>query len=435
MVTYNVTNDIWNIGFANKNGLWAYYSITNYFGALLCSILWASIVFSKNKKNGDIFIAGLAFGCLTMSIPCATECVLCWYWGQNRFQYGKIACQLEAYFHVSAILFQFFSVGLIAWSYHSKIIRSKNNTAEFEEKSLMKAYLVLFASWITSYLGIFILGLYSNILLLDAGVYCFYEFTSPVMLWFDVMLAGVTCSIIYWYRKIYIFTKNSVTTSSSDTKIIKKLANTVTMYIAILVVGWFSALIVSIYALSTGSSSRIGDTFVGVFGSLHSVLVGLAYGYNSDKLKKFLVRYCCCQKCFPNYRLTIKHDDMDGRQTVIEVKSNTPIKDHLSIPIRTSIVSPPSAVNLRSSTLVIDPHSQYSGQSPGSPNPACDSPVLHPLGTMTIPGTCEKGLNSPRIFNKWVSGANSSSAYKKTSGRVHPGAGWNGTSCDTPSPV
>ncbi len=77
-----------------------------------------------------------------------------------------MACDLEAFFHVSAIMLQFFSNMLIAWrSYHSVI----------QQKTLSPttAFLMSLAAWLFSCIGTFITGRFSTIYLLPAGSYCF----------------------------------------------------------------------------------------------------------------------------------------------------------------------------------------------------------------------------------------------------------------------
>jgi hypothetical protein len=290
--------DPWSQGIPYKNGLWANYSITNYAGSLLSLYLLCEIARSRNCKIGEIFIGGLLFGCITMSIPCATQCLLNWVADENRFTYGVMACNIEAYFHVSAICFQFFSVALIAWSYHNTIISSFTKQIQITRK---QALFILFVCLVLSYIITYIIGLYSNIILLPTGTYCFYAFTSPVMLyWFDPMLCIATFQIMYWYRKIYIYSKNALITDKRNQ--IRSLAGTVIMFIIVLVVGWGSALVATIITLAKGMTPEMCDAFTGVLGSLHSVLVPLIYGYKSRRLS------FPCNKA--KSRNAIYHDNM-----------------------------------------------------------------------------------------------------------------------------
>lgn len=296
MPNKNSTMDKWNIGIFNKNGLWVYYSITNLLGVITCFVLWLSIVLSKKKISGDIFIAGLAFGCVTMSIPCVIQCILNLINNNNKFEYGKIACELEAYLHTSAIIFQFFNVGLISWSYHAMILRNKTEVMSRKE-ILRNAYKYLCVIMIISYVGTYVIGYFSTIDLVDSGTYCFYNLRSYVMLyWFDPILIITTCLIIYWYKNIYQYTKKSVTTTKSNNKIVIKLGYRITLYILVLIICWLSVLIVSVYVLVKNPNEyAIGDIIIRIFSSLHSLLVGMVYGYNSDKLRSFLKLKCKCQ--------------------------------------------------------------------------------------------------------------------------------------------
>src|SRR5689334_18938995 len=124
--TGNSTYDEWNIGTFDKDFLWSFYSSVNYVGAILCAVLMWSFYKSKNRTAGDILIGGLLSGCALMSVPCATQCFLNLVSRTNTFQYGRLACQLEAMFHVSSIMVQFFCVSLIGWrSYMAVILRKE----------------------------------------------------------------------------------------------------------------------------------------------------------------------------------------------------------------------------------------------------------------------------------------------------------------------
>jgi len=351
----NTIIDPWNIGYANKNGLWGYYSITNYIGATMCGILWLSIVSSRNKKKTEIYIAGLCFGCITMSTSCATQCIINWISNQNRFEYGTPACTSEAYFHVSSIIYQFINEGLIAASYYNSIWNRINPPVQ-KKDSMMNTYIICSVSFIVSYLGTCLIGIKSEIILLDAGAYCFFSFTSPVMLlWLDPILVITVLCIIYKYRKIFKLAKessNNSRTSIRNDKIIKDLVKIESLFIMTLVVGWFSALVASIYALSNdGHISKLMDTFVGVFGSLHSILVPIVYGYHSEKLKKFLARISCVRKLFyPHHHVKRRQDT---KRNVLTIVYQKPVVKDLQVRqvqltgsqnrrIETASLSPPS---------------------------------------------------------------------------------------------
>jgi len=108
----NGTFDQWSIGTEYKPAIWGYYIFFNYFGVFLCGTLMFSVFRNPRKTSVDILIGALCSGCLWMSLTCGSQCLANLV--HNYFYGGDIACKLEAFFHVSAILVQFFSVAAIS---------------------------------------------------------------------------------------------------------------------------------------------------------------------------------------------------------------------------------------------------------------------------------------------------------------------------------
>lgn len=292
-----------NVGTLNKNGLWGFYSSTNLLGAIACFIPIYMIYQKRTKTAGDIFVCQLCIGCIMMSIPCGIQCAVNLFSFKGVFQGGKIACQLEGFFHVSAIWMQFVATGLIAWNFHNVILNRRII-------SLKKAFIISLTVFIFAEVSIAVLGHYSELLMMPSGAYCFYEFDSPVMLFLIGTLLICTCLIIYWYRRIYKEVKSTETkvrpkhTSQEETNRENQMtvALVFTLYIAILFFGWFPALIGTIYELVTGSMSEYLDTLVGVDGSLHSLAIPIVYLLSNQPLKDILARYPCFARCFPRQK-------------------------------------------------------------------------------------------------------------------------------------
>jgi hypothetical protein len=114
----------WTKGTLNKEAIWTYYVIANYSGVFLCAVLMYSVYRNPMKTSTDILIGGLCSGCLLMSLTCGSQCLASLIY--RYFYGGNIACQMEAFFHISAILVQFFSVALIAVRSYYAVVKGVN---------------------------------------------------------------------------------------------------------------------------------------------------------------------------------------------------------------------------------------------------------------------------------------------------------------------
>jgi hypothetical protein len=298
--------DPWTKGTMDRNGWWAFFGIGNLTGFLLgVTVIYAVWRSRKRKTSNDIFVCCYISGCAQMSIPCAMQCLINWGHGTGSF-YGagmisnEAACFIEAFAHVSAIMVQFFGVALIAIRNYLLICHKKviGNGA---------AVIIFIMAWIVGLSGTLVIGFYSKIYLMPAGTFCFYQFASPaIAFWFVPVMLMALGIIIFCYYKIWRLCKDiSKVAGSEQQRAAAKVAfNTIT-YTAIFLIGWLPAVITCFYELIEGNISQEFDSTVGLFGTMHSVVVPIAYGWNLDKVERFVVLVCKkispCYDCFPNY--------------------------------------------------------------------------------------------------------------------------------------
>lgn len=352
----NVTTaveDVWHQGTIDKTAAWSYYIAANYIGVALCTILMFSVWKNHRKTSIDVLIAGLCSGCLWMSITCGSQCLVSVI---HHYFYGSdIACQLEAFFHVSAILVQFFMVTTIALRSYLAVVRQYTI-------SLSLSYGLVLSIWITCVLVTYLLSLVSPIYLMTAGTYCFFGFSSPAIAYWLLpglvvsLLTMIICYIAIWqtFRAstkrvapslsipqpttnetkehgegttgrsepadsqhmvapavVPIATIGAVQataltgsaslpiTSIAQESIQQKMIMTVALrsawFIAVLLGGWFFAAIASVYELDVGLTPEWLVTAVGVAGVTHSIAVPLTYAYSSKFHLKTMRHVIQCQ--------------------------------------------------------------------------------------------------------------------------------------------
>ena len=197
MFNITILPDPWNIGYIDiKPIFWFFYVIVNFSGALLC-LLDIYIIFRfKSKNSGEILNCGLLSGCALMSIPCAVQCLLDLAGQRNRFEYGNLACYLEAFFYVSSIMVQFFSICCIG-------IRNYIVVRYNKDISIFISKLIVCCIWIFAEIGTYFIGNLSFIYLMPAGNYCFYDFSSDVIVWWFIPnMLGALIIIITCYSRI-----------------------------------------------------------------------------------------------------------------------------------------------------------------------------------------------------------------------------------------
>lgn len=366
--------DIWDKGSLNKTGLWSFYTVANLTGSLACAIPLIMIYQSAKKTAGDIYFGLLCIACILMSTPCGIQCGINLFSGTGVFQYGTYACNLEAYFHVSSIILQFHSTALISWNFYNVVVLQKHVTTR-------KACIISAVSFSIAGIGTAILGHFSENYLMPSGVYCFYQFTSPVMAyWFVptlVICAGLIC---YWYFKIWQEVRktenNAEKTFGPISSPIKKpreqnnfvvqnnaakqnqidIAKQFFLFVLALLVGWFPAPIGTIFEFVTGTMTEWLDIFVGVDGTMHTWFVFLIYGRKQNYFRRFLAKFCCTN-FLAKYRWLAREKDI----TIVTVISSDEKK---------SGSHPKSAQDIRCSQIksdVIRPHSRSNSNAHNCP--------------------------------------------------------------------
>jgi hypothetical protein len=193
----------WNRGTMMKPGIWGFYVVSNYLGVCLCALLMWSVWRNPRKTATDILVAGLCSGCLWMSLTCGTQCLISWV--VDCFFGGALACQLEAFFHVSAILTQFFCVAAIAVRAYILVVHGYN-------LSLRQAGVLVGVIWFVCTVTTILLSLVSPIYLMSAGTYCFFAFGSPAIAgWLVPGLVLAIAVMVFCYVQIYRAARQNAT--------------------------------------------------------------------------------------------------------------------------------------------------------------------------------------------------------------------------------
>lgn len=266
--------------YAGNRLVLSYYVIGNFVGSWLCLLLVICLI--RNLKNAaDVFLLGLCSGCIFMSITCGFQCLLNLI-HDGHFYGGQLACQLEATFHISSILVQFFSTACIGIAHYLAVVKLSKRL------SIFHAIVIQFVIGVISVGGTLLTGQYSTLNVMGR-LYCFYRFGDiAIAYWLTLGLAIALILIVFTYGSIFcVFyqTRREVqrlvsgNASGPDEATIRAGVKSSVLVLTLLV-GWFCAAIATVYELSRNEPTPDGLVIaVGVGGVSHSVFVPLVYGY------------------------------------------------------------------------------------------------------------------------------------------------------------
>lgn len=325
----------------NKFSALMTYTVLNYLAVPLGIFRIVSILRLDKISVTNIFVLELMAGCLMMSIPCATICAMT-YHNNGYFGGGAIGCQAEAFAHVSAIIIQFQSIMMIGWSNWMSVHQQK-------VKRSFACKIVALQVFVAE-LGTATFAYISQMYLMPVGAYCFYNFTSPViLLWFSPVMLVTLGFTIYFYRDIYIIAKSASKYAQSNISA-TKAASRSSIFIAAYFFGWFPAVITAVYALIYGAPTEELDTTLAVFGSLHSVWQPLTYMVFDQSLPVILITWCeCWMICFTGWKRIVE----DGKIKVVRASTNQ--QEENTSPTRVTIGSTFTSMQNRIPTAIATP--------------------------------------------------------------------------------
>ena len=324
-------DDPWEIGHLfSHRGMWAFYSISNFLGAVENIILIWALLQAKNKRAVDVFLIAHAQGCAMMSIPCATQCAINWASGTNRFQRGWVACEIEAFAHVSAIMVQFFAITMMAVCNYLSVVHSYHIRVQ-------TAWIVVAGMWTVGEAVTYGLASASDVVLMPAGAYCFYDFKSPLIYaWFAPVMVGGLIVTAFCFAAIFRVTNRTIANvqhniSGPGFSALTVAKNSIIWWLVFLI-GWFPAVVECIYTLITGHMSEVLDLMLAICGSLHSDFVPLVHGIRNPRFRRWLAHYALFRQCMPQFKLSRARGLASGpSHYTVKTKYSDPDGDMLSL--------------------------------------------------------------------------------------------------------
>jgi len=268
----------------HRTAAWAVYlcmnALTYYFNINLIISIFR---LKKKKTSIDVLLAGLASGFVISSTGCFFPCL---FNLMNTFQ--DQMCFFEAYLHIVGMVVQFLNVATIAFRTYLGITR------KITTFTIKRVYLAVLFSWILSFGGTFIFGLFSEIYLVASGTFCFYTWTSVALLawaWPVAALSGFCMS--YWYWKIFSKMKKvqhiiHEDDPSKENDIALRLASLIFLFI----LGYSGLICQSLYEVFIGRAAVWGDITAACIVLTYWVTAPLAYAHANHRLQLSAVFYC-----------------------------------------------------------------------------------------------------------------------------------------------
>ncbi len=318
--------DSWDIGTLKKTPIWVFYALSNYVGVFLCAVLMYIVARNPKRSISDIFVCGLASGCLSMSVTCGTQCIL--NLAANRFYGGNVACQIEAIAHISSVLTEFFCVMSISISTYRGVVHRQ----EIKQLTALK---IVICIWLICTIITCLLSFISPVYLMSAGTYCFFSFSSLAIAGWLVpgLIIALTSMIVCHVLVMKYFTKllpDAKTIKATVTKIsgtsfqdlwIRQFQWRSTLFILALLTGWGFAAVTVIYEFAAGEATEWLVTAVGVGGVSFSWWVPLVFLYTSPSYRTIVGQRCkhyCNRELFKLKYIDEKYQEEPVLETIVE---------------------------------------------------------------------------------------------------------------------
>jgi hypothetical protein len=175
-----------------------------------------SVCVNEDRTAHDVLVFGLCSACLWMSLTCGMQCLLSVI--ARCFFGGDLACKFEAFFHVSAIVTQFFMDTAIAMRVYVEVVHGKH-------MSVRQAVWTVIVIWVVC-IGVTLLcSIYSPIYIMTAGTYCFFGFGSAAIAYWLVPALGLALGAMafYFYKTYRTFRQSQETLITMRNRPIEKV--------------------------------------------------------------------------------------------------------------------------------------------------------------------------------------------------------------------
>jgi len=267
-------------------GAWSIYLFLNTLAYYFNINLVISIFRLQNKKTTiDILLAGLASGFLISVTGCFFPCFLNLI--MNGAAFLDQVCFTEAYLHVVGMVIQFLNVAGIAFRTYVGVSTKKPT---FTPK---KAYLTVFFSWIIAFSGTYLFGYFSDVSLVTSGTFCFFSWTSIVLLGWAWPIAAIAAFLMcYWYWKIYVQMKQVKQMIHQDPTKESNIAMRLASLVLLFIFGYSGMICQSLFETFAGHAAIWADITAACIVLSYWVAAPLAYAYANQRLKLPAVLYC-----------------------------------------------------------------------------------------------------------------------------------------------
>lgn len=304
--------DPWTREGIHHRPIWAFYTIGNATGAILCTwYAWNILRKRRNRKTArDVAVLTLLAGCIGMSAVCSSQCFINILSGTERFQdWLDAGCLYEALGHIVFIQLQYMGIAAVAYYAYRTVRQTAEKLGNHESVVPVPTALVVLALMLLySAFGTILTLQWSDVHYLYT--YCFPDFASPMFIWVasSMVLSLIFTAVCYWHVFAIaraIDTELAIQQThlpEARTKEIRAAAKQSIILVIGFLVGWGTAVIACFWSWTSTGGSIPAETEVtmGIFGTLFSVFVPVAYGRVDREMRRGLRRCgCCCsrQRC------------------------------------------------------------------------------------------------------------------------------------------
>ena len=253
---------------------WTFQIVNSIIGATVAGCLLLSIARLRTRSARDVLIASMVMACLIMAVDCGIQCI---FTAVNQHTW---ACPIESFVHLLTILVQVMTMAVLG------VVNARE--LRHRKTSRGHACMLNLLIWIVALVGTLVGGVLSVTRVFswsDSEVFCFYDFSSPVIgFWFVPCFGLSVCVLVFSLIDMFrVAMQTHRLVVPVQRKSSSRLGQSIVCrsfgLVCILLFGWGMILISSCYQLVFSSRLPAGMAMtVMILDSVNLVLVPLVYG-------------------------------------------------------------------------------------------------------------------------------------------------------------
>eukprot|EP00456_Euglypha_rotunda_P037961 TRINITY_DN2914_c0_g1_i6.p1 TRINITY_DN2914_c0_g1~~TRINITY_DN2914_c0_g1_i6.p1 ORF type:complete len:308 (-),score=19.39 TRINITY_DN2914_c0_g1_i6:526-1335(-) len=250
-----------------------------FFNLSLVISIWR---LKEKRTSTEILIGGLSSGIIVGALGCGPQCLLSAIAG--TFAYGDRACFAEAYLHLVGMEIQFICVAAISHRTYVGVVKLQSYPP-------IKSLLVVAFAWAFAFFTTSFMGYFSSFYLVASGTFCFYDWTSPALIFAAWPMAAVSLGLMgFWYWKTYQAFQTvrdgakEFRQDAESASLDRALAIRLSLLVILFLLGYIGIISQSLYEIMVGRAKAWGDIVAALMVLLYWNSIAFFYARANQRL-------------------------------------------------------------------------------------------------------------------------------------------------------